>query len=44
MMFTFSNNGVAGAQLVTITENMGRAIGVASGVFVTASTDWPAGN
>ncbi|MES2177508.1 MAG: PDZ domain-containing protein [Gemmatimonadota bacterium] len=37
VMFTFSNSGVAGAQLVSITENMGKAIGVASGVFVTAA-------
>ena len=35
--FSFQNTGVAGAQLTTITEGLGRAIGVASGVLVTSA-------
>ncbi|MDB4913461.1 MAG: hypothetical protein JWM95_1105 [Gemmatimonadetes bacterium] len=35
--FSFSSNGVAGAQLLSISEDMGRAIGIGSGVLVTIS-------
>lgn len=34
-MFGFGNTGVAGASLTTITEGLGRAVGVLSGVLVT---------
>lgn len=33
----FSNPGVAGAQMTTITEGVGQAVGVPSGVFVTSA-------
>ena len=33
----FSNPGVAGAQMTTITEGVGQAVGVSSGVFVTSA-------
>ena len=40
-VFGFSVNGVAGAQLTTISEGLGRTIGVSSGVLVTNA---PAGS
>ncbi|MEO8337997.1 MAG: PDZ domain-containing protein [bacterium] len=33
----FSSNGVAGAQLTTITEGLGQAVGVSAGVLVTGA-------
>jgi S1-C subfamily serine protease len=33
----FANPGVAGAQMTTVTEGVGQAIGVSSGVFVTSA-------
>ena len=36
-MFSFDGGGVAGAQLVTITEGLGKRLGVASGVLVTSA-------
>jgi S1-C subfamily serine protease len=32
--FTFVTNGVAGAMMVTVTENLGRTLGVRSGVLI----------
>jgi membrane-associated protease RseP (regulator of RpoE activity) len=37
-VFGLPSNGVAGAQLTTITEGLGRTIGVASGVLVTSAS------
>jgi C-terminal processing protease CtpA/Prc len=36
VMFSFTSGGVAGAQLVTITEGLGRTLGTKSGVLVTS--------
>ena len=33
--FTFVTNGVAGAMMVTVSENLGRTLGVRSGVLIT---------
>jgi serine protease Do len=34
--FTFTTNGIAGAQMVTISEGLGRTLGTKSGVLVTS--------